>query len=314
MPTIYGNSHGRVPIIALDYSQRHLRRLKELMIDYKNGNLYIVDDTDINTIYDLTKQIIHNITTSITSDDIIVNIDGVGEINLTKFLQNIQNSMLFLNNDSIVDLIPENSKFDNKSLEIKDYNAQIKMFDLAQEGQIPVKEDGEIKWKSAGTSFNDAVVVDMKTDAGAEKVDVTLNSDTLYSTRNPPPVFQVTFANDKLDINKLHAKITWIIECGLTVPVLLMPSNVFWEFNTDPTLFVNCTGVYTFETFDGGRRWLAKVDKYLINPEAEVTESYIKDKLSWKIINSKEFQENEYQGPEGSNNESSDSTDSDENP
>lgn len=298
MPTYDNSSHGRVPIIALDYSQRHLRRLKELMIDYKNGNLYIVDDTDINTIYDLTKKIIQNITSSITSDDIIVNIDGVGTINLTKFLNEIQNSMLLLNNESIINLIPENSKFDNRSLEIKDSYAQIKLFDLATEGQIPMKENGEITWRSTGTSFNDAIVVDMKTNAGAEKVSVTLNSDTIYSTNTPPPVFEVSFANDKLNTDKLHAKITWIIECGLTVPVLLMPSNVYWEFNTDPTLFVNCTGVYTFETFDGGKKWLAKVDKYLIDPEAEVTETYIKDKLSWKIVSSKEYQDNEYQGPE----------------
>lgn len=267
------------------------------MIDYKNGNLYVVDDTDIDKIYDLTRQIIQNITSNITSDDIIVNIEDVGDINLTDFLKTLQNSMIMLNNDQIVDLIPGNTEFDNKSLEVKDYKAQIKFFDIAEEDQIPVKEDGEIRWKNAGTSFNDAIVVDMKTDAAAEIIDAELASDTIYSTKNPPPVFKVTFTRDKLNTNKLHAKITWIIECGLVVPVLMMPENVYWEFNTDPSLFVNCTGVYTFETFDGGKKWLAKVDKYLIVPEAEVTETYVKDKLSWKIVGSEEYQENEYQGP-----------------
>lgn len=284
MPTYDNSSHGRVPIIALDYSQRHLRRLKELMIDYKNGNLYVVDDTDINTIYDLTKRIIQNITSSITSDDIIVNIEDVGEVNLTKFLETLQNSMLLLNNDSIAQLIPENNEFDNKSLEVLDSKAQLKLFNLADEGQIPIKENGELRWRNIDTSFNDTTVVEAEIEEG-EAPSVSLNTDTMYITSNPSESISVDLSTDNLNENKAHAKIIWVIECTDTVPTLKFPSNVYWEFNTDPTLFANCTGVYTFETFDQGKRWLAKVDKYLIDPEAEVTETYIKDKLSWKIIN-----------------------------
>lgn len=285
MPNIiYDNSHGRVPIIALDYSQRHLRRLKELMIDYKNGNLYVVDDTDINTIYDLTKQIISNVTDNITTDDITVNIPGVGNINLSKFLEALENNRVLLNNDSIVQMIPETNEFDNKTIELLDSKAQLKLFNIAKDGQYPIKENGELRWKNITTSFNDIAVVDMEVEEG-EEANISLSSDTMYRTSNPPEEIRVTFANDKLNTDKKHAKIVWVIECGDTVPVINMPSNVYWEFNTDPTLFVNCTGVYTFETFDQGKRWLAKVDKYLIDPEAEVTETYIKDKLSWKIIN-----------------------------
>ena len=43
---VYDQSHGRVPLIALDYSQRHLRQFRELMVDYTNGNLYVVSATD----------------------------------------------------------------------------------------------------------------------------------------------------------------------------------------------------------------------------------------------------------------------------
>lgn len=282
--TIYDNSHGRVPIIALDYSQRHLRRLKELMIDYKNGNLYVVDDTDINTIYDLTKQIISNVTDSITTDDITVNIQGVGNINLSKFLEALENNRVFLNNDSIVQMIPETNEFDNKTIELLDSKAQLKLFNIAKDGQFPIKENGELRWKNISTSFNDITVVEMEVEEG-EEANISLSSDIMYRTSNPPEEIRVTFANDNLNTNKKHAKIVWVIECEDTVPVIKMPSNVYWEFNTDPTLFVNCTGIYTFETFDQGKRWLAKVDKYLIDPEAEVTETYIKDKLSWKIIN-----------------------------
>lgn len=287
MSTYDNSSHGRVPIIALDYSQRHLRRLKELMIDYKNGNLYIVDDTDINVIYDLTKKIIQNISSSITSDDIIVNIDGVGDINLTKFLSTIQNNMVLLGSESIVSLIPESSEFDNISLEIKDHIAQIKLFDKAKDGQIIVKENGEVRWKDNNTSFNDVSVVPMEIEE-TEEPSITLKTDTMYITSNPHENFSLVFSNDDLNENKPHAKIVWVVECNSIIPTISFPSNVYWEFNTDPTLFENCTGVYTFETFDQGKKWLGKVDKYLITPEAEVTETYIKDKLKWNVLTSED--------------------------
>lgn len=287
MSTYDNSSHGRVPIIALDYSQRHLRRLKELMIDYKNGNLYIVDDTDINVIYDLTKKIIQNISSSITSDDIIVNIDGVGDINLTKFLSTIQNNMVLLGSESIVSLIPESSEFDNISLELKDHIAQIKLFDKAKNGQIIVKENGEVRWKDNNTSFNDVSVVPIEIEE-TEDPRITLKTDTMYITSNPRENFSIVFSSDDLNENKPHAKIVWVVECNSIIPTISFPSNVYWEFNTDPTLFENCTGVYTFETFDQGKKWLGKVDKYLITPEAEVTETYIKDKLKWNVLNSED--------------------------
>lgn len=287
MSTYDNSSHGRVPIIALDYSQRHLRRLKELMIDYKNGNLYIVDDTDINVIYDLTKKIIQNISSSITSDDIIVNIDGVGDINLTKFLSTIQNNMVLLGSESIVSLIPESSEFDNISLEIKDHIAQIKLFDKAKDGQIIVKENGEVRWKDNNTSFNDVSVVPIEIEEN-EDPSITLKTDTMYITSNPLENFSVVFSSDDLNENKPHAKIVWVVECNSIIPTISFPSNVYWEFNTDPNLFENCTGVYTFETFDQGKKWLGKVDKYLITPEAEVTETYIKDKLKWNVLTSED--------------------------
>lgn len=41
----------RIPVRPLPYDQKGIATTKELLIDYTNGNMYIVSDTDSNTIY-----------------------------------------------------------------------------------------------------------------------------------------------------------------------------------------------------------------------------------------------------------------------
>ena len=74
---VYDQSHGRVPLIALDYSQRHLRQFRELMVDYTNGNLYVVSATDRDIIFSVTETIMNQISEGVVGDNIVVNIESL---------------------------------------------------------------------------------------------------------------------------------------------------------------------------------------------------------------------------------------------
>lgn len=268
----YSESHARVPIIALDYTDRHMRKLKELMIDYTNGNLYVTDANDINVIHSLVDQITKNITNNITADDIIVKIDGVGTINLTKFLNDLNSSLLKMEVEDDGSAFPSLS-LDGDSIEGLDNKIQISDFDKALDNYIPQKFNGRIRWIKAnvGTSATESPII----------VNNSLNLEpgSVYRSANLPSKVTVTLDNNLVSN---YGKIVWNISIGSTIPTFTFPSNVKFAYNTDTTLTKNSIVTYELETFTGGNIWLAKSTKWLNISEKEITEAYINDKLSWK--------------------------------
>lgn len=279
--TVYDQSHGRVPIIALDYSQRYLRRCKELMIDYTNGNLYVVDANDRNIIYNIVSQIIDQVKTDIDSDDITVVIDGVGKINLTQFLIDLKEKTLcveVLDAGANVPLF----KIDNKSLEVVDDTIQICNFDNAIDGYTPYKNGEFIDWKSPGISPSSPVKEPDKDESSQEGSAITLGAWTINKSSNLPDTVNVTIDNTELASD--YGTIVWNVAVTDTIPTINFPNNVKFTFNTDPTLFENCIATFRLETYTAGSIWLCTVEKYLNISEQEITESYIIDKFSWKSI------------------------------
>ena len=270
----YSESHARVPIIALDYTDRHMRKLKELMIDYTNGNLYVTDANDINVIHSLVDQITKNITNNITADDIIVNIDGVGTINLTKFLNDLNSSLLKMEVEDDGSAFPSLS-LDGDSIEGLDNKIQISDFDKALDNYIPQKFNGRIRWIKAnvGTNSTESPVI----------VNNSLNLEpgSVYRSANLPSKVTVTLDNNLVSN---YGKIVWNISIGSTIPTFTFPDNVKFAYNTDTTLTKNSIVTYELETFTGGNIWLAKSTKWLNISEKEITEAYINDKLSWKTV------------------------------
>ena len=270
----YSESHARVPIVALDYTDRHMRRLKELMIDYTNGNIYVTDANDINIIHSLVDQISKNITNNITGDDIIVKIEGVGTINLTKFLNDINSSILKMEVEDNGSALPSLG-LDNISIEGLDGKIQISDFDKAKDNYIPQKFNGRLRWVKANVGINateSPVIINGS---------LNLEPGCVYRSMDLPANVTVTVDNNLVSN---YGKIIWNISIGNVIPTFTFPDNVKFAYNTDTQLTKNSIVTYEFETFTGGNLWLAKSTKWLNISEKEITEAYITDKLSWKTV------------------------------
>ena len=270
----YSESHARVPIVALDYTDRHMRRLKELMIDYTNGNLYVTDANDINVIHSLVDQISKNITNNITGDDIIVKIEGIGTINLTKFLNDINSSILKMEVEDNGSALPSLS-LDNSSIEGLDGKIQISDFDKAKDNYIPQKFNGRLRWVKANVGINateSPVIINGS---------LNLEPGGVYRSMDLPANVTVTVDNNLVSN---YGKIIWNISIGNVIPTFTFPDNVKFAYNTDTELTKNSIVTYELETFTGGNLWLAKSTKWLNISEREITEAYITDKLSWKTV------------------------------
>ena len=270
----YSESHARVPIVALDYTDRHMRKLKELMVDYTNGNLYVTDANDINVIHSLVDQISKNITNNITGDDIIVRIEGIGTINLTKFLNDINSSILKMEVEDNGSALPSLG-LDNISIEGLDGKIQISDFDKAKDNYIPQKFNGRLRWVKANVGINateSPVIINGS---------LNLEPGGVYRSMDLPANVTVTIDNNLISN---YGKIIWNISIGNVIPTFTFPDNVKFAYNTDTELTKNSIVTYEFETFTGGNLWLAKSTKWLNISEKEITEAYITDKLSWKTV------------------------------
>ena len=270
----YSESHARVPIVALDYTDRHMRKLKELMVDYTNGNLYVTDANDINVIHSLVDQISKNITNNITGDDIIVKIEGIGTINLTKFLNDINSSILKMEVEDNGSALPSLS-LDNSSIEGLDGKIQISDFDKAKDNYIPQKFNGRLRWVKANVGINateSPVIINGS---------LNLEPGCVYRSMDLPANVTVTVDNNLVSN---YGKIIWNISIGNVIPTFTFPANVKFAYNTDTELTKNSIVTYELETFTGGNLWLAKSTKWLNISEKEITEAYITDKLSWKTV------------------------------
>ena len=266
----YSESHARVPIVALDYTDRHMRKLKELMVDYTNGNLYVTDANDINVIHSLVDQISKNITNNITGDDIIVKIEGVGTINLTKFLNDINSSILKMEVEDNGSALPSLG-LDNISIEGLDGKIQISDFDKAKDNYIPQKFNGRLRWVKANIGINateSPVIINGS---------LNLEPGGVYRSMDLPANVTVTVDNNLVSN---YGKIIWNISIGNVIPTFTFPDNVKFAYNTDTELTKNSIVTYELETFTGGNLWLAKSTKWLNISEKEITEAYITDKLS----------------------------------
>ena len=270
----YSESHARVPIVALDYTDRHMRKLKELMVDYTNGNLYVTDANDINVIHSLVDQISKNITNNITGDDIIVKIEGIGTINLTKFLNDINSSILKMEVEDNGSALPSLG-LDNISIEGLDGKIQISDFDKAKDNYIPQKFNGRLRWVKANVGINateSPVIINGS---------LNLEPGGVYRSMDLPANVTVTIDNNLVSN---YGKIIWNISIGNVIPTFTFPDNVKFAYNTDTELTKNSIVTYELETFTGGNLWLAKSTKWLNISEKEITEAYITDKLSWKTV------------------------------
>lgn len=278
-------NNDRIPLIALDYSQRHLAHRKEIMIDYNTGRIYVVSAKDKSVIFDITERILDQIATGIPGDSLVVTVEGVGTVNLKQFIINLRSNMLNANTFKGKHCVPSYA-IDQQSIVNKDGIIQIYDYWKAEEDMIPMKKDGILRWDRV-----DALdpIVDKVPDGNYE---VVLDAPRCKTTVTAGALVNLVTRSDK---KNRRCKIEWVVLSGNTIPTIKIKDgiNIFCEFEADFTMKANSMHVYTFETWDGGSIWFESVKKYgKYVTDAQITRDYlinnyytkgeVEDRLKWK--------------------------------
>ena len=272
--------NGRFPLIALDYKDRNIANKKELLIDYDTGRIYIVSADNKSVIFDVTEQILTLVGNEVKGDNITINVESLGKVNLKKFVLDMKSKGLHttpLKGDGGVGTFA----YDFKSISNKDNVIQIHNFWKAQPGQVPtVDSNGVLIWSEIGSFYN-VVHVDPDT-TGVYVLNNRYNESTIDSN--------VVL---KLETNQPYCIMSWKIVSGDTKPSIELDSSfeIVKEYESDFDMPANSTFIYEFETFDGGQTWYEKVKKYIPGNDI-VSTDYIEEhiyskeevdeKLTWR--------------------------------
>ena len=136
----------RVPVIPLDYNSRFLAEKKEILFDYNTGQLYVVSAEDKNVIFNITDVVLEKVREGIDLDNLIINVEGIGDVNLSKYIEYLNKyNLTLLDNDSKQYYAPT-VKFDNMSIILRDGEATVAGFKHAGNDTYAVKQDNQIKW------------------------------------------------------------------------------------------------------------------------------------------------------------------------
>jgi hypothetical protein len=262
-------TNGRVPIIALDYSQRQKAVEKELMVDYATGNIYVVSATDKTVIFDITSQIAEQVNN--LSEDMTISIDGLGDVNLADIVEQLYNGSLNVDIDDVGAeqiYVQKEAQIDGKSIEINiDNNIQIKGFKDAEEGLIPQKFDGAIRWITIPKLLDDEYGIGSTVDGELfPTLEINPVNSKLYlqAARRQKTIYP----NGALEVilpgalvNE-YTEVKWMVHVYDTTPVFTFLDNIVWESGANAQPTVGAYNVYTFETWDAGATWLGKVSKH----------------------------------------------------
>lgn len=272
--------NGRFPLIPLDYKDRNIAHKKELLVDYDTGRIYVVSADNKSVIFDITEQILNVVGSEVKGDNIAINIDSIGKVNLKKFILDLKNNSLHttpLQGDGGVGTFA----YDFKSISNKDNVIQLHNFWKAQPGQVPtVNEKGVLVWSELGSFYN-VVHVDVDT-TGTYVLNNRYNESTIDSN-----------GIIKLETEQPYCIISWKLKSGDTVPnIELAPGfELVKEYESDLNMPANSTFIFEFETFDNGATWYERVKKYIPGNDIVSTEyieehvynkEEVDEKLKWK--------------------------------
>lgn len=244
--------NNRFPLIALDYKDRNIANKKEILVDYDTGRIYIVSADNKSVVFDITEQILSLVGNEVKGDNITINVDSLGKVNLKKFILDIKSKSLHttkLQGEGGVGTFA----YDFKSISNKDNVVQIHNFWKAQPGQVPtVDSNGVLVWSEIGSFYN-VIHVDPD-DNGVFVLNNRYNESTID-----------TYAMLKLETEQQYCVMSWKIVSGDVKPTIeLDPSfEMVKEYESDFDMPANSTFIYEFETFDQGNTWYEKVKKYV---------------------------------------------------
>lgn len=264
----------RTPIIPLAYSEKHKAQPKELLVDYDNGNIYVVSAHDKSIIFDITAKIYEQLE-GMSGDNIEITIEGIGTVQLTEILKQLQieineSIQAIETGDEIVYVGKENI-LDGKSLGVINKRIQLKGFSSAGTHMIPRKgENGELEWidlpKLPDISIGSGGSVSNPTDGEITEVHIIepLN-DKLYLRASKRQKSVNLDRNCIVILPRVldaYSEIYWYVRTNSFCPLLRFTSNVIWANSSDTQPFPNSHQMYKFVSLDAGETWLAEIVHY----------------------------------------------------
>ena len=327
----------RTPLIALDYSDKHKAVEKELLIDYDTGNIYIVSATDRTVIFDVTSKVLKQLE-SLQGDKVEVIIEGVGKVNLTKYLNSIalelRKQIKAVPIDDEVTYIIKNNVVDDHSIDVNNHYVGIKGFTEAVPGSFPIKDThGNIQWvklfggdnvKPDG-SFNGSIVdgynrepSDFDDIIGPSNPD---NGRVLKATDNAPYNGAVYLRASRRQITKepyenlrvvlpkalvdQYSEIQWMLLSSKEFnPKLTFEGAIYWDNSEETQPKIDSHNLYTFRTWTGGEKWIATTQTYsnqgfhMVSSDELAKSYYSKSEIDEGFYNKAFIDDNYYTKPE----------------
>lgn len=286
--------NARIPLIPLDYNQKYLSVKKELMVDYTNGKLYIVSAESKEKIFDVTSQITEIVKNNITANNVIVNIEGIGEIDLKSIIDKLYKDEVNFTVEEDKDFAPS-IRVDNSSINVVNGNMQIYKFDQAVEGTCPVKDGtGAIIWKPlpvdesaliSATGISSTATIE---GSSANIRTFSLSPDGIYiilgiyndkyiiinpakPTDNYTKIKAVIYVANKLETESVIDSHKLICTSKSLTDYLASNTNneVLWDtaptsanINAPVSIDTGCYYTLTLETYNQGIVWLASLKKF----------------------------------------------------
>lgn len=294
--------NSRIPVIALPYSERHKAVPKELLIDYETGNIYVVSATDKSVIFNITSKILEKLD-SVTGDKIVVDIEGIGEINLEQYINQLKldlDDMVIISDEGKDIYIPKEERLDSFSLESKYKRIQIKDFETAENGMIPQKYNNKIRWIYPPNSW-----MDTEEDNGASDPNDGLETKIVPVEPVEGKIF--LRASRRLITKNLqrdclvvlprtldqYCEIYWNMRAYVYKPTLKFGSGILFNGPYQPS--ENAYHIYKFSTWDGGETWFGTLETFNIGLDNKPSDNNINiEYLEKNYYSIKDIEDNYY--------------------
>lgn len=260
----------RVPVIPLDYTEKELALKKELILDYTNYRIYVVDSEDRSVIHDLTQVLIDEYLTNIDGDNVWVTIEGIeGKVNLSQILSDLYKSKIEIVNTLPSELMtPTNIRFDHTSITVTDNTISMYGFKDAKPLSTPRKGlSGTIEWITG----EDDLSPDLKK---SNVIYIYPNKDqiTLFQKNQQYTILSQYVKEDNLDIhllktNEEYFQIKWRVDSAIDANISFPDdtTNISWydgDDNAVDQVNAYATYLFTFDTWDYGTSWTIKCESY----------------------------------------------------
>lgn len=281
-------TNGRIPIIPLPYEYKNMAVKRELIIDEKEGKLYLVSSEDESKLIDITQSVADHIK-ELEGEIVYVTIEGVGTVNIEEFLNIINKkieSSVQLQDITEVKYVAQTKNIDERSLQKHFNKIQITGFATAPNRTIPMKKDNKIEWVNIYGLDGDNDVDSSIDSCYGNVYEIIPQNRVLYpiiskrqKTTNLIEDCKVILPTPLSD----YCSIEWYFVIGGVVPKLAFSENILFK-NLDE-IKPNNKYVFSFKTFDGGDTWLGSVDCFNTLKRSDYyTKDEVDEKLQWTYI------------------------------